>query len=74
MLNWNNIEKAWNEFADLNSTELHYNERNIFHAIECKYNVLYQMEDEKYHFTGILWKSMEGNNRSRTIINIEFAN
>ncbi|GAL76796.1 hypothetical protein JCM19275_1403 [Nonlabens ulvanivorans] len=73
-MNWNNIEKSWNEFAEFHNVELIYVERNLFHAIECKYQVDFKTEYGKSHFLGILWKSTEGHNRNRTIISTEFIN
>jgi len=72
-MNWNNIEKSWNEFAELNNVELIYDERNLFHTIECKYEVHFQAEHGESSFSGVLWKSQDGHNRNRTKIFTKFS-
>jgi hypothetical protein len=72
-MNWNAIEKSWGEFAKRHNAALIYDERNLFHAIECKYNVHFQTKYGKSHFSGVLWKSTEGNNRNQTKISIKFT-
>ena len=71
-MNWNRIDKYWNEFAELNGVELQYAERNLFHSIECKYIVDFETEVGNSIFTGILWKSQDGHNRNRTKISTKF--
>jgi len=71
-MNWNKIDKNWNEFAKQNAVELKYAERNLFHSIECKYIVDFKTDDSNSVFTGVLWKSQDGHNRNRTKISIQF--
>ena len=71
-MNWNTIEKSWNEFAEINNSELIYDERNLFHTTECKYKVHFQAEYGPSFFSGILWKSQDGHNRNQTKIATKF--
>ena len=72
-MNWNVIQKSWDEFARYHNTVLIYDERNLFHAIECKYNVHFQTKYGKSHFSGVLWKSTAGDNRNQTKISVKFT-
>lgn len=71
-MNWNNIEKSWNEFAALNNVELIYHERNLFHTITCKYKLYIQAEYGESCFSGALWKSQDGHNKNQTKISTKF--
>ncbi len=71
-MNWNRIDKSWNEFAEFNGVELKYSEQNLFHAIECKYKVDFETNHGHSIFLGILWKSQDGHNRNRTRISTKF--
>lgn len=72
-MNWNSIERSWNDFAKINNVELIYDERNLFHSTECIYKVRFQTEHATSFFTGILWKSQDGHNRNQTKIATKFS-
>lgn len=71
-MNWNTIEQSWNEFAKLHGVEPNYNQRNLFHAIECTYKVDFKADYGNAQFLGTLWKSQDGDNRNHTHVLIKF--
>lgn len=71
-MNWNIIEQSWNQFAELHGVVLNYNQRNLFHAIECTYKVDFKADYGNARFSRTLWKSQDGHNRNHTHILIKF--
>ncbi|MCR8668069.1 hypothetical protein NO995_10275 [Aestuariibaculum sp. M13] len=71
-MDWNKINKSWNEFAQFHDTHLDYNERNLFHVIQCSYKVDLKSNQYYARFSGVLWKTQDGQNRNRTKILTEF--
>ena len=72
-MNWNKLDKCWKEYAENNEAELKYNERNLFHAVKCEYEINIKTDFGKIKFIGVLWKSQQGHNKDKTNILTKFV-
>jgi len=73
-MNWNKVDKAWNEFSKLNKIDLKYKERKLLDVVQSNYLINYTNEVATFSFIGILSKSTEGNNTDKTSIIVEYKN
>ena len=73
-MNWNKIDKTWNEFSKLNNIELKYKERNQGKIIQSHYLINYTNEVATFSFIGIILKPIEGQNTYKTSVIVEFKN
>ncbi|MCH7524075.1 MAG: hypothetical protein IIC74_03445 [Bacteroidetes bacterium] len=73
-MNWNKVDKVWNEFSKLKNIDLKYKERNLLNVIQSLYLINYTNEVATFSFIGILWKSTEGHNTNKTSIIVEYEN
>ena len=73
-MNWNKLDKTWNESSKLKNLELKYKERNQGDVIQSHYLINQTNEVATFSFIGILWKSIEGQNTDKRTIIVEFKN
>jgi len=73
-MNWNKVDKVWNEFSKLNNIDLKYKERSLSDVVQSNYLINYTNEVATFSFIGILSKSNEGNNTDKTSIIVEYKN
>lgn len=73
-MNLDIVNKVWNEYSTLKSTELKYNERKQGTVTQAHYVINYTDEIATFSFIGILMKAAEGKNTDKTSIIIEFEN
>ena len=73
-MNWNKLDKTWNEFSKLKNLELKYKERNQRDVIQSYYLINQTNEVATFSFIGILWKPTEGQNTDKRTIIVEFKN
>jgi len=70
MINLNQVDKIWREFAEKNKLQIEVVDKNYFHGIKTKYTITINPDNPKIVLEGLLNKNAQGYNLFKTKIKI----